>query len=59
MTYTSCPVSGDVTLCTVANGGHAWPGSTRAAPAECGGITSQDMNATDQMWNFFVNHPLR
>jgi polyhydroxybutyrate depolymerase len=61
MTYSGCPVGGDVTLCTIADGGHAWPGSSRPA-AYCGellGVTSSDINATNEIWNFFVNHPLR
>lgn len=55
VTYDGCPVGGDVTLCTIADGGHTWPGG---APVPYLGKTSQDLDATDAMWTFFEAHPL-
>lgn len=49
----------EVTLCTLAGGGHAWPGG-RKYPAEkiCGGTLSQEVSANDLMWEFFERHPM-
>jgi polyhydroxybutyrate depolymerase len=50
-TYSSCANNALVELYSVINGGHTWPGSLDFAPRA--GITSQDINATQTMWNFF------
>lgn len=55
VTYGSCTAGADVTLCTIADGGHTWPGGT---PVPYLGKTSQDLDATDAMWTFFEAHPL-
>lgn len=54
-TWGSCDGGADVTLCTIAGGGHQWPGGT-AIPGL--GKASQDLRATDAMWTFFAAHPL-
>jgi len=43
-----------VTLCTIQNGGHTWPGGLM--PPEYG-YTTKDLDATRQMWRFFETHP--
>lgn len=59
-TYGPCNESSEVTLCTIAHGGHTVPGGY-AFPIEklegVGKIT-RDINATDAMWEFFENHSL-
>ena len=51
-TWNGCRDGADVVLYTVAGGGHSWPRSDM--PAQ---ITTQDINATDVMWEFFTAHP--
>ncbi len=53
MTYSHCDAGVEVTLCTVSDGGHAWPGSPVPLPG-----TTQSLSATDAMWTFFSAHPL-
>ncbi len=55
ITALDCAEGADVTLCTVQNGGHTWPGGT---PVPAGGITSMDLDATNQMLDFFEKHPM-
>lgn len=47
----------DVVFYTVNGGGHTWPGG-KAMPAAITGETTQDIDATRFMWDFFVQHPL-
>ena len=47
----------DVVLYTVAGGGHTWPGG-RPLPEFITGPTSDDIDATRVMWEFFLEHPL-
>jgi polyhydroxybutyrate depolymerase len=54
-TYSSCKDNADVTLCTISGGGHTWPGGT---PVPFLGKTSQDIDATSAMWDFFTKHPM-
>jgi polyhydroxybutyrate depolymerase len=54
LTYSGCKASADVTLCTIAGGGHTWPGG---APTYLG-KTSQDIDATSELWTFFMAHPM-
>lgn len=49
--YSGCARNALVELYTIVNGGHTWPGSLDFAPRA--GITSQDINATRVLWNFF------
>ncbi|MCU0233051.1 MAG: hypothetical protein MUE90_03330 [Thermoanaerobaculales bacterium] len=58
-THGGCRDGGEVTLCTIAGGGHAWPGG-RKYPAEkiCGGTLSQEVSANELMWEFFERHPM-
>lgn len=54
-TYDKCGAGATVTLCTIDNGGHTWPGGL---PVPALGNTSTDISATDEMWTFFTKHPL-
>ncbi len=51
-THTGCDAP--ATLCTVEGGGHTWPGGLM--PPEYG-HTTQDLDATREMWRFFEDHP--
>jgi polyhydroxybutyrate depolymerase len=53
--YLHCGGGAAVTLCTVQNGGHTWPGGT---PVPTLGYTTTNISATDTMWSFFQAHPL-
>lgn len=53
--FTHC--AADVIFYTIAGGGHAWPGS-EPLPESIVGRTTQDMDATRVMWDFFQQHPL-
>jgi polyhydroxybutyrate depolymerase len=55
VTYGPCSAGAEVTLCTIAGGGHTWPGGT---PFPLLGNTSTDLSATDAMWTFFQAHPM-
>ena len=47
----------DVVLYTVAGGGHTWPGG-HPLPAFITGPTTDDIDATRVIWEFFRKHPL-
>ncbi len=47
----------DVVFYTIAGGGHTWPGG-QELPRWLTGPTSQDIDATRVMWDFFTAHPL-
>jgi len=47
-TWGNCDDDASVTLYTVAGGTHAWPGAVGA---------TQDITATDTIWEFFAAHP--
>jgi polyhydroxybutyrate depolymerase len=52
-TYTGGENGSMVTLYTIVNGGHGWPGSS------IGDRPSQEISATELMWSFFQAHPKR
>lgn len=54
VTYGGCMGGADVVMCTVQDGGHQWPGG-EALPFM--GKKSDDIIATDAIWEFFVSHP--
>lgn len=56
--YGGCDAGADVELCTVADGGHNWPGGEAPTPTACTGVTSTELLANDEMWRFFAAHPL-
>lgn len=55
--YTSCANGAAVVLYTIQGGGHTWPGS-KPMPESLVGFTSNDVDATSQMWAFFREHRL-
>jgi polyhydroxybutyrate depolymerase len=52
--WTNCKEDADVILYALEGHGHSWPGSSMAF----GELTSQAINATDIMWDFFQAHPM-
>ncbi len=48
-----------VTLLSVANGGHTWPGAAQYAPAALIGVANQDIDASEVIWSFFKAAPPR
>jgi polyhydroxybutyrate depolymerase len=56
--YTHCADDADVVLYTIRDGGHTWPGGG-PMPEWFAGPTSTAIDATNQMWEFFKQHPLR
>jgi polyhydroxybutyrate depolymerase len=53
-TWSGCEDNAAVILYALENHGHSWPGSAVMPPA----ITSQAVNATDVIWEFFKAHPM-
>jgi polyhydroxybutyrate depolymerase len=56
--YVSCADDAAVVLYTIKGGGHTWPGG-RPLPEWFVGSTSNEIDATRLMWEFFRQHPLR
>jgi polyhydroxybutyrate depolymerase len=54
VTWGGCRAGADVMLYTIDGGGHTWPGSKMALGL---GLTTQDISATDAIWEFFAAHP--
>jgi polyhydroxybutyrate depolymerase len=48
----------EVLFCTVAGGGHVWPGGVPVLAERIAGPSSAALNATDEMWRFFEQHTL-
>ena len=55
-TYTDCSDNSNVVYYKVINGGHTWPGA--GPPGYAAGKTTQDINASKEIWNFFKNYKL-
>lgn len=55
--YTNCADDAAVVLYTIRGGGHTWPGG-QPMPEWFVGPTSRSIDATRQMWAFFLAHPL-
>ena len=53
--WTNCPGDGEVLFYSIADAGHTWPGS---GFGEYMGGTSDEVNATDLIWAFFIAHPM-
>jgi dienelactone hydrolase len=54
--YTDCSDNSNVVYYKVINGGHTWPGA--GPPGYSAGKTTQDFNASVEIWNFFKNYQL-
>ena len=52
------PAGAEVVFYTVDDCGHTWPGGHRLLPEAIAGKTSDRVNATAVIWNFFKRHPL-
>lgn len=55
----ACPETGETEFWIVLGGGHTWPGSEGlAAPgiAKIVGVTTNDISATKESWDFFSRH---
>jgi len=57
ITYTHCYQNADVAFYTIQGGGHAWPGG-EAMPEIIVGHTTQDIDATEVMWEFFMQYSM-
>ncbi len=55
--YTACRDHAEVELYTVAGMGHFWPGGKSHLPERVIGKSSDAINATDVIWDFFRRHP--
>ena len=53
-TWSGCTDGADVTLCTIQNGGHCWPGNT-ACPAS---YSTDQIHASEAALQFFADHPM-
>jgi polyhydroxybutyrate depolymerase len=53
--YTGCAGGVAVTLYTIVGGGHTWPGAR--VGIDILGATTQEVNATDEIWRFFTSQP--
>jgi polyhydroxybutyrate depolymerase len=57
-TYKECAQGAEVTFCTIAGGGHTWPGGKPyKIPGVEVGKVSYDISANDAIWEFFKKHP--
>lgn len=54
--YTGCTDDAEVVLYTIDGGGHTWPGADPLLPILMG-YTTQAIDATEVMWQFFAAHP--
>jgi polyhydroxybutyrate depolymerase len=57
--YSGCQQGADVQHYIVVEGGHTWPGGLQYLPERMVGKTSQDINASEVIWKFFAEHPMR
>jgi polyhydroxybutyrate depolymerase len=55
--YDQCAKGGEVVYYTVKGLGHVWPGGKNRLPEKWVGKPSNDLNATDIIWDFFKAHP--
>jgi len=53
--HETCEAGAQVELCTIEGGGHTWPGGADIFGA---GPTTQNLEANDRLWEFFLEHPL-
>lgn len=55
--YSDCAQNAEVVFYTITGGGHTWPGGN-PLPVWIAGQTSDEIDATRVMWEFFEQHPL-
>ncbi|MHB0996149.1 MAG: extracellular catalytic domain type 1 short-chain-length polyhydroxyalkanoate depolymerase [Elusimicrobiales bacterium] len=56
--YSSCAGGAEVDFVKVKGGGHTWPGGMQYLPEFIIGKTSDEMAASDEIWDFFMRHAL-
>ena len=56
--YSNCATGASVDFYTIEGGGHTWPGGG-PLPEWFVGTTTQSIDASSVMWEFFRNHPLQ
>lgn len=54
-TYENCQQGGALVLYKIEGGGHSWPGGKQYLGEWLIGKTSNEINACDEIWNFFKN----
>jgi polyhydroxybutyrate depolymerase len=57
ITYDQCAKGGEVVYYRVRGLGHVWPGGKNQLPERWVGRPSDNLNATDVIWDFFKAHP--
>lgn len=57
--YSGCKQNAEVDFYTIQGSGHGWPGSGSILPAFIVGKTSDAVDATAVMWNFFNTYSLK
>jgi polyhydroxybutyrate depolymerase len=55
--YVNCDEDAEVVFYTIADAGHTWPGAEPLLPIVLG-AASQDIDASETMWDFFAQHPM-
>jgi polyhydroxybutyrate depolymerase len=55
-TWSGCTGTSEVVFYMITGGGHTWPGA--AVPLPALGLTTQQIKASDVIWDFFKAHPL-
>lgn len=58
LSYSRCEQGTEVVLYRVEGGGHTWPGGWQYAPVSVVGSTTNSMNASDRIWQFFAANPM-
>jgi polyhydroxybutyrate depolymerase len=58
-THTGCNDNTEVILIKITGGGHTWPGASQYLPKFIVGEVCRDFNATEMIWDFFKNIPIR
>jgi len=54
--YTSCQAGADIHVCEIEGGGHQWPGGV--STGAIGGTLSNDLDASEALYEFFAAHPM-
>ena len=60
--FDGCSAGSDAVLCSIQGGGHDWPGgapSPNVMRCPGDGFQSRSFSASEVMWRFFEDHPLR
>ena len=56
--YAACAGGGAVEFVKIAGGGHTWPGGLQYLPEWLVGKTFAGLSASDEIWSFFMSHPM-